>query len=367
MLEISNSMNISGYQLNTSIGVRGIDFDIFHNKTNSNSVMVPTFKFDLSTLLIMKSGMQSHILKPRIFYGYVGHEEQDDNPVFDTYMLNMTNQVFNLNRFTGMDRIGDQNFYTLSMEYKRRQMNMNNISFEISQKFYLKDRKVFINNMSMNSMQADMMSNTMNMGIMSNSMNMNTMSNSMDMGMMTMMNGDKDPIMIMAKWMPNMKTMFMASGSYSDQMKKFSIAGLTINHMFDKGKVGYAKRYTRMTGDFNQTLDYSEFFANLKIKDNVSFVAEVKRDDENSSNIESSVGIGFENCCFSFRILASDKNLSKYLDGYRPEAYQYLGDAWDDIIRIESKSRINFEFELKGLNSSFEKVSRFMNNSLLSH
>ena len=36
-----------------------------------------------------------------------------------------------------------------------------------------------------------------------------------------------------------------------------------------------------MTGDFNQTLDYSEFFGNLKIKDNVSFVAEVKRDDEN--------------------------------------------------------------------------------------
>ena len=329
--------------------------------------MVPTFKFDLSTLLIMKSGMKSHVLKPRIFYGYVGHEEQDDNPVFDTYKLGMMNQVFNLNRFTGMDRIGDQNFYTLSMEYKRRQMNMNNISLKISQKFYLKDRKVFINNMSMNSMHSDMMSNTMNMGMMSNSMNMNTMSDSMDMGMMSMMNGDKDPIMIMAKWMPNMKTMFMASGNYSEEMKKFPMAGLTINHMFDKGKVGYAKRYTRMTGDFNQTLDYSEFFANLKIKDNVSFVAEVKRDDENSSNIESSVGIGFENCCFSFRILASDKNLSKYLDGYRPEAYQYLGDAWDDIIRIESKSRINFEFELKGLNSSFEKVSRFMNNSLLSH
>ncbi len=111
--------------------------------------------------------------------------------------------------------------------------------------------------MTMNSMHSDMMSN---------SMNMNTMSDSMDMGMMSMMNGDKDPIMIMAKWMPNMKTMFMASGSYSEEMKKFPMAGLTINHMFDKGKVGYAKRYTRMTGDFNQTLDYSEFFEILPLK-----------------------------------------------------------------------------------------------------
>ena len=183
---------------------------------NTNSVMVPTFKFDLSTTLIRKNGMQSHILKPRIFYGYVGHDEQDENPIFDSYKLGMMNQVFNLNRFTGMDRIGDQNFYTLSMEYKKRQMNMNNISLKISQKFYLKDRKVFINNM--NSMHSNMMSNSMNMGM---------MSDSMDMGMMSMMNADKDPIMIMAKWMPNMKTMMMASGSYSEEMKKFPMAGLT--------------------------------------------------------------------------------------------------------------------------------------------
>jgi hypothetical protein len=35
------------------------------------------------------------------------------------------------------------------------------------------------------------------------------------------------------------------------------------------------------------------------------------------------------------------------------------------MIEIESKSRINFEFELKGLNSSFDKVNKLMNNSLL--
>ena len=359
-LDISNFISFRGYQLKSSIGLRGIDFNILDSEVDTNSVLVPTFKVDFSTLLIKKSGMHRHILKPRIFYGYVGHDKQDENPVFDSYRLNMMNQVFNLNRFTGMDKIGDQNFYTLSMEYKKRQMNMNNVSLRISQKFYLKDRKVFFNNMSMNSINS-------NMNMMFDSMDLSMMSDSMDMGMMSMMNADKDPIMIMAKWMPNMKTMFMASGGYSEEMKKFQMAGLTINHMFSKGKIGYAKRYTRMTGDFYQTLDYSEFYANLKIKDNIIFVAELKRDDENSSNIESNVGIGFENCCFSFRVLASDKNLSKYLSIYQPDMYQYLGDAWDDIIRIESKSRINFEFKLKGLNSSFEKVSRFMNNSLLNH
>ena len=45
----------------------------------------------------------------------------------------------------------------------------------------------------------------------------------------------------------------------------------------------------------------------------------------------------------------------------------YLNDAWDNIIRIENKSRVNFQFEFKGLNSSFEKVNRMMNNSIFKY
>jgi hypothetical protein len=37
------------------------------------------------------------------------------------------------------------------------------------------------------------------------------------------------------------------------------------------------------------------------------------------------------------------------------------------MIQIESKGRINFEFELKGLNSSFDKINRFLNNSLFNY
>ena len=70
--------------------------------------MVPTFKFDLSTHNNEKWYAEPYI-KPRIFYD-VGYEEQDNNPVFDSYKLDMMNQVFNLNRFTGMDRIGTKIF-----------------------------------------------------------------------------------------------------------------------------------------------------------------------------------------------------------------------------------------------------------------
>ena len=68
--------------------------------------------------------MNLHILKPRFLYGYVGYEDQDMNPVFDSHKISMMNQLFNTERFSGMDRIGDQKFYTLSFEYKKRKMNM---------------------------------------------------------------------------------------------------------------------------------------------------------------------------------------------------------------------------------------------------
>ena len=359
-LEISNSSNLNGYKLITSIGMKGIDYDLKNTNSMANSILVPTFKAELSTLFIKKDGMNQNIIKPRLFYGYVGHEDQNMNPIFDSYKLGMINQLFNTERFTGMDRIGDQNFYTLSIEYINRHMGMNKLSLKASQKFYINDRRVFIDGVGMASMENEMMSSSMGM-------DMVMMSNSMDMNMMSMMNNDKGPIVIMGKWMPNMKTMVMTMGSYSEEMKKFPMAGITINQKFENGKIGYAKRYTKMTGDFNNKLDYSEFFADLRLKDNLSIIARLKRDDVSNSNIESSLGIGYENCCFVFRITASDRNFSKYLDGFKPESYTYLNEAWDNIIRIENKSRINFEFELKGLNSSFEKISRFMNNSILNY
>ena len=274
-----------------------------------------------------KDKMNLHVLKPRFIYGYVAHKDQDINPIFDTNKISMMNQLFNNQRFSGMDRIGDQNFYTLSLEYKKRNMGMDKFAVNISKKFYLDDREIWLDNMhlDMDSMNNEMMN-----------MNMSHM-NMMQMPM------DDGPIMLMAKWMPNMNTMFMAYSSYLHDQDKVPMAGITFNQNFEKGTLGYAKRYTRMTGDFMTVLDYSEFYADLKINDNISFIAKFKRDDESSSKIESVFGLGYENCCFVFRITSSDKNLSKYLPILDSNSQMYLNNTWDNIIRIENKSRINFE------------------------
>ena len=348
--KILNQTYFNGLNINSSLGVKSIHYNL-DDGTQSNSVNVPNFKLDISTLFYRKDKMNLHVLKPRFIYGYVAHKDQDINPIFDTNKISMMNQLFNNQRFTGMDRIGDQNFYTLSLEYKKRNMGMDKFAVNISKKFYLDDREIWLDNMhlDMDSMNNEMMN-----------MNMSHM-NIMQMPM------DEGPIMLMAKWMPNMNTMFMAYSSYLHDQDKVPMAGITFNQNFEKGTLGYAKRYTRMTGDFMTVLDYSEFYADLKIKDNISFIAKFKRDDESSSKIESVFGLGYENCCFVFRITSSDKNLSKYLPILESNSQMYLNDTWDNIIRIENKSRINFQFEFKGLNSSFEKINRLMNNSIFNY
>ncbi len=346
--KILNQTYFNGLNINSSLGVKSIHYNL-DDGAQSNSVNVPNFKLDISTLFYRKDKMNLHVLKPRFIYGYVAHKDQDINPIFDTNKISMMNQLFNNQRFTGMDRIGDQNFYTLSLEYKKRNMGMDKFAVNISKKFYLDDREIWLDDMHLD---MDSMNNEM--------MNMSHM-NMMQMPM------DEGPIMLMAKWMPNMNTMFMAYSSYLHDQDKVPMAGITFNQNFEKGTLGYAKRYTRMTGDFMTVLDYSEFYADFKIKDNISFIAKFKRDDESSSKIESVFGLGYENCCFVFRITSSDKNLSKYLPILESNSQMYLNNTWDNIIRIENKSRINFQFEFKGLNSSFEKINRLMNNSIFNY
>jgi len=77
------------------------------------------------------------------------------------------------------------------------------------------------------------------------------------------------------------------------------------------------------------------------------------------------VGFEYENCCFAFRVTGSDKNLSRYSN--KEIYYPYLDEAWDNIIEIENKGRVNFEFELKGFNSSSNKINRLLNNSLFNY
>ncbi|WP_248918389.1 LPS-assembly protein LptD [Pseudomonas entomophila] len=98
--------------------------------------------FDRNTQLFGTHYRQT--LEPRLFYLYVPYQDQKDIPLFDT-AENTFNyaSLFRDNRFSGTDRIGDEN--KLSLGVTNRWIEDNGFQrqrFSIGQAYYLKDRKV---------------------------------------------------------------------------------------------------------------------------------------------------------------------------------------------------------------------------------
>ncbi|MGE8393800.1 MAG: LPS-assembly protein LptD [Pseudomonas sp.] len=98
--------------------------------------------FDRSTQWFGKNYTQT--LEPRLYYLYVPYKNQMDIPVFDTseYTFNYAS-LFRDNRFSGNDRIGDEN--KLSLGVTNRWIEENGFErqrLSVGQALYFKDRKV---------------------------------------------------------------------------------------------------------------------------------------------------------------------------------------------------------------------------------
>lgn len=330
---LSKYAYINGFNISSNIGLKSINYDLSNNAQKTKNINVPNALLDISTIFLKNDGDNKYFIEPGLTMGYSAYQDQKNNPIFDSDVISSNNELFNNDRFSGMDRIGDQSFYTLSMKYKKMSLGHEKISLSLSKKYYLKDRKVWMPQMN-NSIEA--------------------------------MNDDEGPLFIQGAWMPSKKTSIVGHGEYFKKNNKVPLGGITLNHKFNSGSIGFAKRYRRMAGDFNDQMNYSEVFADISLNSNFKLITKLKRDNENNKNIESLIGIEYENCCVALRITGTDRNLSRYILN-QEILYPHLGDAWDNIIEIESRGRINFEFELKGLNSSFDKVNRLFNNSLFNY
>ena len=81
-------------------------------------------------------------------------------------------------------------------------------------------------------------------------------------------------------------------------------------------------------------------------------------------NIDASLALAMRACCLGLRLYVSDKRL---IDTNTVFDVSKLNEseiyAWKEMISLENKSRITFEFELKGLTSKKNKLTRFFRNN----
>jgi len=76
--------------------------------------VLPIFDVLMGSSLVRDTSIFSHTfeqtLEPQVYYTYIPYRNQSSIPIFDTTVNTLTyDQIFNYNRFSGIDRIGDAN------------------------------------------------------------------------------------------------------------------------------------------------------------------------------------------------------------------------------------------------------------------
>jgi LPS-assembly protein len=328
-LTLSKTFDKEFIKIKTSLGLKSLSYDLQNESVQNNNINSPNLKIDISSMFVKMNSDGMSIIQPRLVLGYSEYKDQSGNPVFDTNILAYNNQVFFNDRFSGMDRIADDHSHSIGFTYRLRKSSRDIFKFGLAKKYNHSENKVYVTSMP------------------------------------PMMN-NKNKFIMSSMWMPDMNHSLKVYGGYDTKDNKLLIGGINFMKKSSIGTLGIAKRYRRMAGDFKQTLNYSEIFTAINLKNGFKIIGKLQQDDEYDIKVESMLGIEYENCCVAFRVMASDKNLTKYNDLYN-SSYTYLNDAWDNMINIENKSRINFEFELKGFNSSINKIDKLLQNSILNY
>ena len=328
-LTLSKSFSRQYINIAASVGLKSLSYDLENSSVAHNNILSPNMKIDMSSMFIKTYKDGFSVIEPRLVIAYSDYQNQQGNPVFDSNIISYNNQVFQNGRFSGMDRIEDEKSHSLGFTYKVRDSSRDIFKFEMAKKYNHSKNRV----------------NLTEMGI---------------------SNPHANKIIMSSMWMPNKNNSIKIYGGYDYKDNKIHIGGMNFIKKASLGTIGIGKRYRRMAGDFNQTLNYSEIFTSINLRKGFKIIGKLLQDHEYNIKVESMFGVEYENCCIAFRVMASDKNLSKYND-LSNSSYTYLNDAWDNMINIENKSRINFEFELKGFNSSINKIDKLLNNSILNY
>ena len=117
-----------------------------------------------------------------------------------------------------------------------------------------------------------------------------------------------------------------------------------------------------MIQTFNlEEVDFREFSIISDLGNNYQAFVYNSEDTVTNKNMDSYIGLGYENCCVAWRILARDKRLID-LNLMQVDAQIIAQESWKEMISYENKSRITFEIELKGLMSPSKRIQRLLQN-----
>ena len=302
-------------------------YNLDDKKINTQSSSIPSIKIKISSLLRGSSRGNFSLLIPEFVYQKTNYKNQSMDPIFDLHQRNLGNfNRLNTKYFFGKDRVPDSEFLVARLQRQKTIKNNSAINFQMIKKNELKESQI-INSMLNKPIGKD---NQVGMHL-----------------------SFKNQIL---------QTFVAANFSQKRNTLNFGQTGLYIH--LPETQLTFTRNFQRNVPLLNATneLDYAEFSIERLMSKGYKFIGGISKDLDSKKNLESYFGFGYENCCLAFKIYALDKRLSRY-NLLNFESMQFNNASWDRMISIENKSRINFEFELKGLTSGNKRINQFFSSA----
>lgn len=210
----------------------------------------------------------THTLEPRLFYLYVPLQNQSNIPVFDSGALDFSfANLFQTNRFSGADRVGDANQVTLALSSRLLDSDsgQERLRASIGQVHYFRDRTV-----------------TLPGGTVETAVNSNIV-------------GELSGNEVVSHWSPS------ASLLWNRQQRQFDKAAIGMHYRSDeKHVINLDYRYQR--GSLEQT-DLSAVWPLSRTQQHQwNAVARWNYSLPDRRTLESLGGIEYDTCCWRFRV-----------------------------------------------------------------
>ena len=316
------------FDVEAMVGIKSISYDLKNAENTANDINVPNIHIRFSKDLFKTFDDGVSFLTPIYTFGYAKTEDQSDNPIFDSALIPRGVNTYMNKQFSGYDRIADEKFHAIGLNFSRIEDSLEKINFTIKKKIYFRDREVYLNNPFE-------------------------------------IKDDAGPIASSFSWNPLKEIKFNSYVNYSDEQSKINNIGLEVFYTNQKINIGIGQKYRRINSSLKDNLDLTEFFIDVPLESGFSIFALGQRDNETDKFIESRLGLGYENCCFAASLTASKRTLIRFND-INISNNMFLNELWDNIIETENKSRINISFQLKGFNENNNRgIKRYIQNSFL--
>ncbi len=254
------------------------------NESTRLSREIPEFTLDSGIYLDRSFSFAEknyiHSLEPRLFYAYIPYEEQSSINLFDTTQNDFGfNRLWQANRFSGIDRIGDTNQVSVSLtnRFLEDATGAEKVSFTLGRVYYLEAPQMSLDGSDLAPEE------------------------------------QKKHSPWLAQMNLSLSSAFSLSGlvEYDSEQKKTNRAQTQLNFEPKANHiVNLSHRYRDVDGKLHEELDFA--FA-LPINERWRLLGRWYNDLNRGQMIEALAGVEYESCCWAVR-LVGQKYLNSQLD-----------------------------------------------------